>query len=239
AANFIENHDQPRATTKYLQEHQRNKDAVKMLGAMYFFLRGTPFIYQGQELGMVNFERDDVSQFNDLSSIDQYHRSIEEGFSKEEAMHFVNLRSRDNSRTPFPWDDSTYAGFSDHTPWLALDDHYKEINALNQVGKEDSIYEFYKEMIDVRQHSEYSDCLIYGDITPITTQSKELIAYRRTYQNTVIDCYFNFSNQEIQEESHVTYDIIFQNLKEDYITKDTITLQPFQAVLLKVREYNE
>ncbi|MEG0526365.1 MAG: alpha-glucosidase [Longicatena sp.] len=239
AANFIENHDQPRATTKYLQEHQRNKDAVKMLGAMYFFLRGTPFIYQGQELGMVNFERDDVSQFNDLSSIDQYHRSIEEGFSKEEAMHFVNLRSRDNSRTPFPWDDSTYAGFSDHTPWLALDDHYKEINALNQVGKEDSIYEFYKEMIDVRQHSEYSDCLIYGDITPITTQSKELIAYRRTYQNTVIDCYFNFSNQEIQEESHATYDIIFQNLKEDFITKDTITLQPFQAVLLKVREYNE
>lgn len=239
AANFIENHDQPRATTKYLQEHQRNKDAVKMLGAMYFFLRGTPFIYQGQELGMVNFEREDVSQFNDLSSIDQYHRALEEGFSKEEAMRLVNLRSRDNSRTPFPWDDTTYAGFSNHTPWLALDDHYQEINAANQVGKEDSIYEFYKEMIDVRQHSKYSDCLIYGNITPISTKSKDLIAYRRTYQDTIIDCYFNFSDQEIQEENQVTYDIIFQNLKEDFIQKDTLSLKPFQAVLMKVRGNNE
>ncbi|MDE7245005.1 MAG: alpha-glucosidase, partial [Oscillospiraceae bacterium] len=97
-ANFIENHDQPRAATKYLRDAQGNSDAVKTLGAMYFFLRGVPFIYQGQELGMTNFERQDISEFNDLSSIDQYNRSILEGFSPEQALNFVNLRSRDNAR---------------------------------------------------------------------------------------------------------------------------------------------
>ncbi len=88
AANFIENHDQPRATTKYLLQYERNDDAVKMLGAMYFFLRGTPFIYQGQELGMTNFKRNTINDFNDLSSIDQYYRSIDEGYSEEEALEF-------------------------------------------------------------------------------------------------------------------------------------------------------
>ena len=103
AANFMENHDQPRATTKFLGAAQENQDAVKTLGALHFFLRGTPFIYQGQELGMVNFQRSSIDQFNDLSSIDQYQRAIEEGLSQEEALKAVNRRSRDNARTPFPW----------------------------------------------------------------------------------------------------------------------------------------
>ena len=111
AANFIENHDQPRATTKYLIENERNNDAVKMLGAMYFFLRGTPFIYQGQEIGMINFERKSIGDFNDISSIDQYKRSIKDGFDEKDALHFINLRSRDNARTPFQWNNKKYACF--------------------------------------------------------------------------------------------------------------------------------
>ena len=118
-----------------------------MLGAMYFLLRGTPFIYQGQELGMTNFERKSIEEFNDISSIDQYYRAIEEGFTKEEALKIVNLRSRDNSRTPFPWNSSEYGGFSTSKPWLGMIENYKEINAEDQIGKEDSIYEFYKRMI--------------------------------------------------------------------------------------------
>ena len=125
-ANFIENHDQPRSTTKYLKTNENNKDAVKMLGAMYFFLRGTPFIYQGQELGMTNFERSSVDEFNDISSIDQYNRSIEEGFSEEEALKIINLRSRDNSRTPFPWNYEELVDFSKSNTWLKMIDNYKE-----------------------------------------------------------------------------------------------------------------
>ena len=234
AANFIENHDQPRATSKYLLQYERNSDAVKMLGAMYFFLRGTPFIYQGQELGMTNFKREDIEDFNDLSSIDQYYRSIEEGFSKEEALEFVNLRSRDNARTPFPWSDEYNAGFSDNKPWLKLIDNYKEINAQSQLDDENSIFTFYKKMIDFRQNSPYSECLIYGTINPIETKSKEVIAYRRQQNNEIIDCYFNFSNKEIEEDVNNNYEVIFQNTDVTQIN-EKICLKPFQAVLFKVR----
>lgn len=116
-ANFLENHDQPRSLTKYIKDKQyRNDIEVKALGVLYFFLRGTPFIYQGQELGMDNFVRYSIDEFNDVSSIDNYYRSIEEGYSAQEALNFVNLRSRDNSRTPFQWDTTKNYGFSDNSP---------------------------------------------------------------------------------------------------------------------------
>lgn len=234
AANFIENHDQPRATSKYLLEYDKNTDAVKMLGAMYFFLRGTPFIYQGQELGMTNFKRDNIKDFDDLSSIDQYDRSIEEGFSKEEALEFVNLRSRDNARTPFPWSDEKNAGFTDGKPWLKLADAKNKINAKNQIHDPESVFSFYKKMIEFRQNGPYSDCLIYGTITPIETNSKEIIAYRRQLDDEIIDCYFNFSNMEIEEDAKYDYDVIFQNQDTIDFSKH-VHLNPFQAVLLKVR----
>ena len=139
AANFIENHDQPRATTKYLGSAQDDPAAVKTLGAMYFFLRGTPFIYQGQELGMVNFERTSPAQFNDISSIDQYHRALQEGLSEAEALHIVNLRSRDNARTPFPWNGEQYGGFSEAKPWLEMTQEHPRINAQEQAGRPGSV----------------------------------------------------------------------------------------------------
>lgn len=194
-ANFIENHDQPRATTKYLREAEGNRDAVKMMAAMYFFLRGTPFIYQGQELGMTNFERTGVEQFDDLSSIDQYYRSIQEGYGEQEALEFVNLRSRDNARTPFPWDDSLYGGFSKAEPWLAMNGNYTEINAKAQTGAEDSVLEFYRRMIAFRQEGEYRDCLIYGDIRPVESPD-DVIAYERFDEDGRILCCFNFAGEE-------------------------------------------
>ena len=151
-ANFIENHDQPRAASKYLKEAQDNKDAVKMMGAMYFFLRGVPFIYQGQELGMVNFERTSMEQFNDLSSIDQYQRSLEEGLSKEEALRIVNLRSWGQCKDAVSVECRKVRRITDGTPWLSMTEEYPRINAEAQKGKEGSIYEFYKEMIAFRQH---------------------------------------------------------------------------------------
>lgn len=232
AANFIENHDQPRATTKYLKEYADNSDAVKMLGAMYFFLRGTPFIYQGQELGMTNFERTSIDDFNDLSSIDQYYRSLEEGLSQEEAMHIVNLRSRDNARTPFPWNDKEYAGFSDTKPWLKLIDNYQQVNAENQINKDKSIYSFYQKMIDFRMNSEYSDCLIYGDIEFIETENLDVIAYRRTYQGQSIACYYNFSHQSVSEQ--IEGKVIFNNLNNIIENK----LEAFQALLVEEGKEN-
>ncbi len=149
---------------------------VKTLGAMYFFLRGVPFIYQGQELGMTNFKRTDISEFNDLSSLDQYNRSILEGYSPEQALYFVNLRSRDNARTPFPWSGERYGGFSAVKLWPGMRQEYPAVNAVAQQEDPDSILNFYKNMIGFRQKGVYRDCLIYGDIEPLDS-SKNVIAY--------------------------------------------------------------
>ena len=232
-ANFIENHDQPRATSKYLKENQKNPDAVKTLAAMYFFLRGTPFIYQGQELGMVNFERKGIEEFNDISSIDQYHRAIEEGLSQEEALHIVNLRSRDNSRTSFPWKSERYGGFSDCQPWLKMTEEYPKINAEDQVEKKDSIYTFYKDMIAFRQASEYSNCLIFGDIKPVKS-SENVIAYRRYTDEEEILCYFNFDASSTEEQINGNeMEVIWGNMKQTELKEDSLILKPFQSVLLK------
>lgn len=236
AANFIENHDQPRATTKYLKEHARNQDAIKMLGMMYFFLRGTPFIYQGQELGMCNFERKSIDEFNDISSVDQYYRSLDEGLSKEEALHVVNLRSRDNARTPFPWDATANAGFSKSTPWLAFSGSEQTINVESQYHDENSIFTFYQKMIQCRQESEYSDCLIYGTIKPIETTNEVLIAYQREDENNCLSCYCNFTNEVVKQKVEVEVECIFQNQEDIYIENHVLTLKPFQAVLLKERK---
>ena len=231
AANFIENHDQPRATTKYLIENERNSDAAKMLGAMYFFLRGTPFIYQGQEIGMVNFERKSINDFNDISSIDQYKRSMEEGFDEKEALHFINLRSRDNSRTPFQWNNKKYAGFSTKKPWIKMNDSYININAESQIGKKDSIFEFYKSIINIRQNSKYSDCLIYGKIEPIKTSDKT-IGYIRCYKNIKIYCFFNFDNNETEEYFEGKYnETVLNNLDCEFIENGKLRLMPFQALM--------
>lgn len=233
SANFIENHDQPRASSKYLRDDQYNPDAIKMLGAMYFFLRGIPFIYQGQELGMHNFQWEKIDEFNDLSSIDQYYRSLEEGFDQKEALHFVNLRSRDNSRTPFPWTKEKYGGFSTHKPWLGMTEEYPSVNAEEQIGKEGSIYEFYKEIIAFRQSGPYKDCLIYGKICPVES-SENVIAYKRYTEDETIYCWFNFGNEEsVEELEPKNLKQIWSNDKTAQIENHKLRLQPFQALLLK------
>lgn len=233
AANFIENHDQPRATTKYLKDAATNRDAVKMLGAMYFFLRGTPFIYQGQELGMTNFEWERIEDFNDISSIDQYYRSMEEGLTKKEALQVINLRSRDNSRTPFPWSDEVFGGFSKVTPWLKMNDNYQMINVKKQFNDDESVLSFYQKMIKLRQESIYSDLLIYGDIEPLEAP-ESVIAYRRKLGIQEINCYYNFSDQEIEIKiSKQGIYPIFNNLKEVGIKEDALILKAYQALLVQ------
>lgn len=234
-ANFIENHDQPRATSKYLKDAQNNPEAVKTLGAMYFFLRGVPFIYQGQELGMVNFERESIAEFNDLSSIDQYDRSILEGFSPEQALHFVNLRSRDNARTPFPWTGERYGGFSTTKPWLGMTQERPSCNVSAQQLDRESVLVFYKSLIAFRQNGPYQDCLIYGDIEPLES-TDDVIAYRRSLDGTVLDCYFNLSGTAIEESlSPGEITTVWHTQKQADTQNNTLKLAPWQSVIVKVK----
>lgn len=231
-ANFIENHDQPRATTKYLRNHATDDRAIKTLAAMYFFLRGVPFIYQGQELGMINFKRNSIDEFDDLSSIDQYYRSIQEGYSSEEALNFVNLRSRDNSRTPFPWNGEQYGGFSEVVPWIRMTEEYPEINVEKQTGKRDSILEFYRNMIWFRQKGLHRESFIYGKIEPMES-NENVIAYKRYTEKECVYCWFNFGDCTIEVSvPEENMNPIWQTYGTVELKKDKLKLLPFQSVFL-------
>lgn len=227
SALFLENHDQPRSIDKLIvNEKDRNYYSITMIAAMYFFLRGTPFIYQGQEIGMCNCERKSINEFDDLHSHSQYYRAIEEGLTPEESLHYINMRSRDNARTPMQWNNQQYAGFSSYKPWISLNPNYKEINVESQIHDIQSVYNFYRKMIYIRQKSIASDTLIFGEFTPLKTKGT-IIAYERCYQNIKVYVYCNFSNiavpTVIQEGKVLLNNYSFVHFNE---------LQPYQTVIV-------
>ena len=246
-APFLENHDLPRSLNKFFGE-KSNETNAKLLGNVFFFLRGTPFIYQGQEIGMDNFVRSDISEFDDIASKDQYQRALGEGFSSEEALYFVNKRSRDNSRTPMQWDNSKNAGFSENEnvkSWIKLTGSQAVTNVKNQLNDENSIFAYYKKMIDLRQNGKYSDCLIYGDFIPVPLENEKIIAYVRKYGNQKILCISNFSElkQEVKlseiakvlEEKEITIkEILINNFDKIENDKKKLNLEGFQSLLVEI-----
>ncbi|MFC3418993.1 alpha-glucosidase [Salinicoccus hispanicus] len=233
-ANFIENHDQPRAISKLIREPQyQNYFGGSALALMYLFLRGTPFLYQGQEIGATNFTRQFIEQFDDISSIDNYYRSMSEGFTKEEALNFVNLRSRDNTRTPMQWDSSRYAGFSTHTPWLETNENYETINVASQENDSESLLSFYRMLISTRNTSEYRDTLIYGDIKPIYDTKAHIISYYREHSTETLQVIVNMSSDETSMEIQ-PFTSIISNYKGIKNNDGSITLRPYEAMLIKL-----
>ena len=246
-APFLENHDLPRSLNKFFGE-KANETNTKLLGNVFFFLRGTPFIYQGQEIGMDNFVRKDISEFDDIASKDQYQRALGEKFSTEKALYFVNKRSRDNSRTPMQWNNSKNAGFSENEnikSWIKLTGSQAVTNVKNQLNDEKSIFAHYKKMIDLRQNGKYSDCLIYGEFIPVLLENEKIIAYVRKYGNQKLLCISNFSElkQEVKlndiakvlGEKEITLgEILINNF--DKIGKDEkkLNLEGFQSLLVEI-----
>ena len=246
-APFLENHDLPRSLNKFFGE-KSNETNAKLLGNVFFFLRGTPFIYQGQEIGMDNFVRKDISEFDDIAGKDQYQRALGEKFSTEEALYFVNKRSRDNSRTPMQWNESKNAGFSENENvklWIKLTGSQAVTNVKNQLNDENSIFAHYKKMIDLRQNGKYSDCLIYGDFIPVPLENEKIIAYVRKYGNQKILCISNFSElkQEVKlseiakvlEEKEITIkEILINNFDKIENDKKKLNLEGFQSLLVEI-----
>lgn len=228
-ANFIENHDQPRAVSKFIKPDYQTNEATKAIGMLYFFLRGTPFIYQAQELGMQNAERNTIDQFNDISSIDNYYRSIQEGYTPEEAITFVNQRSRDNTRTPFPWDDSLFGGFSNTAPWLAMTEENPSRNAL-----QNQVLDHYKQMIALRQQGSVSEALTIGTITFLENVPDNVIAYKRVLNEVEVYCYTNLSDTQETISLEKNNVQVLLNSHDTLVSEaNEITLHPYQSVLLK------
>ena len=183
-ANIIENHDQPRGCCRYLPV--QTERAKKMLGGLNFLLRGLPFIFQGQELGMENMEYRDPGQIDDVYALGEYRTALAAGLTPEAALAAVGRYSRDNARTPMQWDDSPGAGFTTGTPWLPVNPNYKRINCREQLGREDSVLNFYKRLIALRSSGTYGPTLVYGTTEPYLREEEGLMAYYRRGERTLL-----------------------------------------------------
>ena len=151
----------------------------KMLATTSILLRGIPFIYQGQEIGMTNCHRNDISEYDDISTKDQYQVAIDAGCTKEEALACCYENSRDNARTPMQWSADENGGFSAHAPWLAVNPNYKEINVSEQEGRADSVLSYYKELITLRKSPEYEETFVYGNIEPVYEDTDTVFGFMR------------------------------------------------------------
>ena len=246
-APFFENHDLPRSLNKFFGE-KANETNAKLLANVFFFLRGTPFIYQGQEIGMDNFVRNDISEFDDIASKDQYQRALGEGFSSEEALYFVNKRSRDNSRTPMQWGNSKNAGFSkdeNSKSWIKLTGSQATTNVADQINEKNSIFSHYKKMIDLRQNGKYSDCLTFGDFISVPLENEKIIAYVRKYGNQKVLCISNFSElkQEVKlseiakalgEKEIKIGEILINNFDGFEKDGEKVAFEGFQSLLVEI-----
>ena len=194
-SNIIENHDEPRGVSHYLPEGEATETAKKMLGGVNFMMKGLPFLYQGQEIGMENFHYDSIDQADDISALDQYQVALDAGLSPEEALKVVDHFSRDNARSPFQWDASANAGFTTGTPWLRVNSNYKHLNLAEQKNRPDSVWNFYRQLIQLRQNPVYHETIVYGEMVPYLAEQYNLMAYYRQGEGQQLLVLGNFQKE--------------------------------------------
>ena len=224
---FFENHDKPRSLDHYFGSD--NPMAAKALGTVLLTMRGTPFIFQGEELGLTNVKWPSIEDYNDISSVSQYDMALENGFAKEDAMECVYRFSRDNARTPMQWDASDNGGFTTGKPWLPLNDNYMQINASNEMNDGDSVLSWYKELVAVRRaHS----ALVDGSYREVFADREDIFAYVRENDEESLLVLVNFTDKT------VSYDLNSEGLTEHEIIlgKDIRSgfLSPYEAQIIKV-----
>lgn len=196
-ANIIENHDEPRGASTYLPEYAVNPRGIKMLAAVNILLRGLPFLYQGQEIGMRNCPMDSIEDYDDINTKDQYRTALEAGCTEEEALDACIRYSRDNARTPMQWSHEKEAGFTTGKPWLKVNPNYTEINVEDQLKDEDSVLHFYKKLIALRKSEAYRETLIFGRFVPAFEADEDVFAfYRESESEDRIFIAANFGKEE-------------------------------------------
>lgn len=235
-SNIIENHDEPRGVCRYIPEGDLNDTSKKALAAVYFFLRGIPFIYQGQEIGMENCPFESIDQLDDISSKDEYKVCRDAGYSEEESMKLLRVYSRENARTPVQWSDAENAGFSTHKPWMLVNPNYKEINLAKQKDDRNSVYAFYKKMIALYKDPAYHETLTFGRFEPYMRETKNLIAYFRKGEGQTLLVLANFQNEpQTVVLPEAAGNVILNNCERvDLDDNGCITLGGYQAVVVEL-----
>lgn len=238
-SNIIENHDEPRGVSRYIPEGDCNVQSKKLLAALNFMLRGLPFIYQGQELGMENVPFSSIDEIDDISTLDEYQVALDAGLTPEDALKAVAKFSRDNARTPMQWSDAANAGFTVGKPWLKVNPNYTSINAKAQQHDPDSVRSFYKELIALRKAPEYKETVVYGTLEPYLEEQHNLMAYYRKGDKTLL-VIGNYQKEEQEVILPGGYKKILLNNYHDLAQEgNTLKLLGYQAVILEMQPAHE
>ena len=235
-AVFWCNHDQPRVVSRFGDEGKYWKESAKMLGTIAHCLRGTPYVYQGEEIGMTNTDFTDISQFRDVESLNNYQILQDKGMSPDDALRIIQVHSRDNGRTPMQWDDSKYAGFtaedSNAEPWIAVNSNHTKVNAADQLKDEDSIFHYYQKLIAMRKDL---DVIAYGDIEPLDQKNPSVFAYRRTYEGHEMIVAANFYGRDYEWKNAPElegFEKILGNYAETEVTAEgAMKMKPYEAAV--------
>ena len=234
-ATFWNNHDQPRALSRFGNDGKYHNESGKMLATVLHGLQGTPYIYQGEEFGMTNPYFDDINKYRDVESHNIYKIKEKEGLSNKEILDILMQKSRDNSRTPMQWDNSKNAGFTTGTPWIGIPDNYRKINAEAALNDENSIFYHYKKLINLRKNEEL---MVIGKYEDIDLENEKVYAYRRVGDNGELVIISNFYENPVEFNvkglNLNNAEVLLSNYKtEPEISEEKIFLKPYEAVIFK------
>ena len=228
------NHDQPRVVSRFGNDSKEYREvSAKMLATCLHLMQGTPYVYQGEELGMTNVPFASVDEFKDIESINAYHEYVESGLiSKEDMMRYLCYKSRDNARTPMQWNNQEHAGFTTGTPWIKVNPNYVEINAEEEVKRADSVFSYYKKLIALRHQEEV---IVYGHYELLLPESEELYVYTRELNEEKLLVICNFTDKEVSyavPDEFVGKEILISNYEEQEI-KQELSLKPYEAIVIR------
>lgn len=229
---FWNNHDLPRMISRWGNDGQYRVESAKMLAILLHMQKGTPYIYQGEEIGMTNTAITDISQAKDIETINMYHERLANGYAKEDIIHSINVKGRDNARRPVQWNHHAFAGFSTVEPWIAVNDNYEKINVEQALADPDSIFYTYQKLIALRKAN---PIMIWGDFELVDTQ-EEVFAYLRKYQGETWLVVTNFSNEahDFKYDNAKAKEIVIENMPVQLSECLDLTLKPWQAFVVKL-----
>ncbi|WP_373471400.1 glycoside hydrolase family 13 protein [Carnobacterium alterfunditum] len=232
---FWNNHDIPRIVSNWGDDSpQYRKVSAKMFATFLHFLKGTPYIYQGEEIGLTNTPIASIEEVNDIESINMYNERLQQGYSKKEIIQAINKKGRDNARRPIPWDGSLNGGFTTGTPWLALNPNYKELNVKNDQEDDKSVFNYYKTLIRLRKENEL---IVWGEYKELLPNDPQLFVYERSYKGETWLVIINFYQEPTfyKDEDRKVDTIIISNYEDSSEKIDDLTLRAFESIVYKLK----
>lgn len=229
---YWDNHDQPRAVSRFGNDKEYWEKSAKMLGTCIHMMKGTPYVYQGEEIGMTNVYFNSIDDYKDIETINAYNELVNvKKRNPEKVMEGIHARSRDNARTPMQWNDGTNAGFTDGTPWIKVNPNYKKINVKNEIDDPDSIFNYYRKLIQIRREN---PIVVYGKYDLILKNDEQIFAYTRTFENKklLVICNFTKDNPIFNLPDNIKYSKVNRLISNYEIEDDSINrfkLKPYEA----------